>query len=540
MPEESWLDQFIKGGTAEKLLSLGIGAGAEYFGLNDPQIQKTGYQGGIPEYEVQRERVPNIYDPNRRPGSAGRRYFTDTQFIPKTAGPALPDAAGLANINAQNVALANAMPGVTAPAPAPAGIAAAAPAVAPAVAPAGIAAAAPQPTPAPISQPKDDLYKVGYYVPTDLTDPYGYLKDTREDQKQNFSSLPSEFFDSPEWESTKGGLMGGRVVTGTKYFGQWPNTAGKDMDAAYEAYLNRTGQTDLIIPDPPFERPVSLRGPYAMDDAPPRNQSPIYNTPSPPLRRTEPTPRPVRGSRYWDSYFERPPQERLMDVPRERISEFYNLGYAGLPFEYEGRKLWGQDYPGATRPAVMPKDDHRYAYGVEGGQYQVPNKAWPRVVEPLAPHGGRARYITPPYAKKEARAVKGNIATPQVPGGSMGNLQRTAQNEGLPFLGGGTDTRFMFANGGIATVPTEGMGRYIGGSTDGMADVVPANIEGTQEARLSDGEFVMPADVVSHLGNGNSKAGAETLYDMMDRIREARTGMETQAKQINPNQFLPV
>ena len=73
-----------------------------------------------------------------------------------------------------------------------------------------------------------------------------------------------------------------------------------------------------------------------------------------------------------------------------------------------------------------------------------------------------------------------------------------------------------------------------------MADVVPANIEGTQEARLSDGEFVMPADVVSHLGNGNSKAGAETLYDMMDRIREARTGMETQAKQINPNQFLPV
>ena len=73
-----------------------------------------------------------------------------------------------------------------------------------------------------------------------------------------------------------------------------------------------------------------------------------------------------------------------------------------------------------------------------------------------------------------------------------------------------------------------------------MADVIPANIEGTQEARLSDGEFVMPADVVSHLGNGNSNAGAKTLYTMMDRIRKARTGTKSQGKEINPNKFLPV
>ena len=73
-----------------------------------------------------------------------------------------------------------------------------------------------------------------------------------------------------------------------------------------------------------------------------------------------------------------------------------------------------------------------------------------------------------------------------------------------------------------------------------MADVIPANIEGTQEARLSDGEFVMPADIVSHLGNGNSNAGAETLYAMMDRIRKARTGTKKQGKKINTNNFLPV
>ena len=92
------------------------------------------------------------------------------------------------------------------------------------------------------------------------------------------------------------------------------------------------------------------------------------------------------------------------------------------------------------------------------------------------------------------------------------------------------------ASGGIANL---NQGRYLAGSTDGMADVVPARIEGGQEARLSDGEFVVPADVVSHLGNGNSDAGAKQLYGMMDDVRKARTGRKEQGIQINPNNFMP-
>jgi hypothetical protein len=92
------------------------------------------------------------------------------------------------------------------------------------------------------------------------------------------------------------------------------------------------------------------------------------------------------------------------------------------------------------------------------------------------------------------------------------------------------------AQGGLANLAR---GRYLAGGTDGMADQIPANIEGRQEARLSHGEFVIPADVVSHLGNGNSDAGAQRLYDMMDKIRKARTGTSKQGKQINPNKFLP-
>jgi hypothetical protein len=72
-----------------------------------------------------------------------------------------------------------------------------------------------------------------------------------------------------------------------------------------------------------------------------------------------------------------------------------------------------------------------------------------------------------------------------------------------------------------------------------MADKLDTSIEGKQPAKLSHGEFVVPADVVSHLGNGNSDAGAKKLYQMMDRIRVARTGTKQQGKEINPDKFMP-
>ena len=92
------------------------------------------------------------------------------------------------------------------------------------------------------------------------------------------------------------------------------------------------------------------------------------------------------------------------------------------------------------------------------------------------------------------------------------------------------------AAGGIASAHN---GYYLGGKTDGMADDVPASIDGKQEARLSDGEFVIPADVVSHLGNGNSDAGADQLHGMMNNVRMERTGNPEQGKQIDPNKFMP-
>ena len=136
-------------------------------------------------------------------------------------------------------------------------------------------------------------------------------------------------------------------------------------------------------------------------------------------------------------------------------------------------------------------------------------------------------------------------------GGSSGNLLEGAMGGPHPqpnmragglarLAGGGAASAYNrryngYAMGGIPQT----QGYYLGGTTDGMADTIPARIDNNQEARLSDGEFVVPADVVSHLGNGNSSAGAKNLHGMMDRVRHARTGNKQQGKQIDPNKFMP-
>jgi hypothetical protein len=97
-----------------------------------------------------------------------------------------------------------------------------------------------------------------------------------------------------------------------------------------------------------------------------------------------------------------------------------------------------------------------------------------------------------------------------------------------------------YAEGGISDLGgySDG-GRMLKGPGDGMSDNIPASIAGKQPARLANEEFVVPADVVSHLGNGSSEAGAKQLYKMMDRVRQARTGQKKQGKQIKAAKYMP-
>jgi hypothetical protein len=115
-----------------------------------------------------------------------------------------------------------------------------------------------------------------------------------------------------------------------------------------------------------------------------------------------------------------------------------------------------------------------------------------------------------------------------------------------PRMGGAVNPadgyNFGFAAGGLPMMPEyKAGGRLLRGAGDGMSDDIPAVIrgKGVQRAALADCEFVVPADVVSHLGNGSTEAGAKKLYKMMEQIRRARTGTGKQAPQVNPDKYLP-
>ena len=118
------------------------------------------------------------------------------------------------------------------------------------------------------------------------------------------------------------------------------------------------------------------------------------------------------------------------------------------------------------------------------------------------------------------------------------NLKPTAMPKSRVSRLGEIKTGIAAAGGGSIGGYSDG-GRMLKGPGDGMSDSIPATINRKQPARLADGEFVVPADVVSHLGNGSTDAGAKRLYSMMDKVRKARTGKKKQAPAVKAERYMP-
>jgi hypothetical protein len=98
----------------------------------------------------------------------------------------------------------------------------------------------------------------------------------------------------------------------------------------------------------------------------------------------------------------------------------------------------------------------------------------------------------------------------------------------------------MYGGGGISDLGgySDG-GRLLKGPGDGVSDSIPATIGGKQPARLAEGEFVVPARIVSELGNGSTEAGAKKLYAMMDRVQKARRKTKNVAADTKAQKYLP-
>ena len=197
-----------------------------------------------------------------------------------------------------------------------------------------------------------------------------------------------------------------------------------------------------------------------------------------------------------------------------------NLGYTG--------DLSGLSYGAATVPATPPSatTSAPVKYGLQAvpkdaiSSFVAANLSNPSVIASAMQQYGLSANDVAAATGYSPQQVSDYIAT-----ASSGDSGVNAASGGIMGLAAG---------GSTSRQP-----RYLQGSTDGMADEINTSIDDKEPAKLSHGEFVIPADVVSHLGNGNSDAGANKLYDMMSKIRKARTGNPKQGKQINPDKFMP-
>jgi hypothetical protein len=211
--------------------------------------------------------------------------------------------------------------------------------------------------------------------------------------------------------------------------------------------------------------------------------------------------------------------------PGLTTGQAFKYGYSALAPAMQPEPL---EAPKSTA-MIRPYD---FEYNPQTGAYDRP-----------AGDTSEAAYFKPTYTARDPYlAAEGGLMNSYAAGGLTAFKQggrpksRSLMGEDYYKFMGRDDTMLgtvekNFAEGGTP--------RFLSGGGDGMSDDIPAVIGNKQPARLADGEFVIPADVVSHIGNGSSKAGAKRLYEMMANIRKERTGTKKQAPAIKPNKFIP-
>jgi hypothetical protein len=185
-------------------------------------------------------------------------------------------------------------------------------------------------------------------------------------------------------------------------------------------------------------------------------------------------------------------------------------------------------FEGLSKIAKNPTEylmDNRYKLGAAGlvgalgarEEFKPPNEEY---------NGPLKRFRYNPDVFRPSFMAEGGIADL-----TSGGYDRMVGEEPMyqPMASGGISDLGSYSDGG----------RMLKGPGDGMSDSIPASISGKRPARLAEGEFVVPADVVSHLGNGSTDAGAKQLYAMMNKVRKDRTGRAAQGREINPRKYVP-
>jgi hypothetical protein len=198
-------------------------------------------------------------------------------------------------------------------------------------------------------------------------------------------------------------------------------------------------------------------------------------------------------------------------------------GYVTNPF---GQKIAAAAYRFMNGGA----DENPATLGVDPGRDPVTGEAYQWAWNSGLNQWHVAKPGTQPSSASSVRSLGGRIES------IVGKVFKSS-----PFAQGGSVPGYAMGGLGDLGGYSDG-GRLLRGPGDGVSDSIPATIGGKRPARLADGEFVVPARIVSELGNGSTEAGARKLYAMMDRVQRARgktTGKKRVAANTRAEQYLP-
>ena len=207
--------------------------------------------------------------------------------------------------------------------------------------------------------------------------------------------------------------------------------------------------------------------------------------------------------------------DKFVGGPRSWVANLLNI----KPIAFDQRFLGTEanDYGTQATEGTSPRPMPRPRGMAEGGIATLDI--------PMAAQGGNEKDLI----SQAVSAIKGEVADPRAV------LAAFVSQYGEDALRNLVD---KVESGDLDATAQASQGQ-LRGPGDGMSDMIPASVDGESDVLLSDGEYVVPADVVSGLGNGSSDAGSKHLDEMMARVREQRTGSREQAKQINPKQAMP-
>ena len=488
----------------EGKVALGLGAlGLGYQSYKDANYSTenappTGYQGDIPDYALVRENVLDTYNPERVPGSRGQRYFSDFAFLPRAYAEGVASADGLgtdvtvsrnedidtvrqslfdqANVGPNSLRAQNyARTGILSPP------------------------------------------EIGTRGPTGIDSVIGYPEerlgtttiDNTPEGEQTETGTSTEGFDIANQDQFQV-FAGGNVYV--------PNygMVNVEDDAALANFLFWRKNGNL----PPEEAPPAGEG-----ESPPAGEGESLPEEAPPPFGTR-----YDGEDFTADQFARFTRDKgdLNNDGSMSKNEWLNwmLNKGPTPGTKADGTTYDADWNRRTTEALK----------VGGITQETLDLAIEKGVKLPFAGNDRVEFLglgTDGSLRYRYMLEDGTIYPPLDDPYALSNGMTT---DGIDIILRENPRKNANAQGGLISLMGGG---YLGGSTDGMADMINGSIDNSQPAALSDGEFVVPADVVSHLGNGNSDAGADQLYSMMDKIRMDRTGNKKQGKQIDPSNYVP-